>query len=298
MAQKRLRRKQTAGNQAARKRTAENQATRKRTAENQAARKRTVKRKTKKRRRKILKISLIVLVILALLVGRGYLSTLVFKLKQIKVTKNRYTVSEDVVNWIRKDPYSENTLYVWWKYNRTEPLALPAAESVKVKITSPWEVTVEIKEKTFTGCLTLGEEFIYFDEKGIASYKSPEVMEGVILVEGAEISAEEVQIGKVLPVSDSGIFEKICEITGLLEQNKLTPDKIAFAETDLVLWFGGVRIQVGSGSYEAKVEQIPPILEKLNELYPGQKGVLHLENYEQGTDSIRFVPEWFEQTEG
>ena len=293
MAQKRLRRKQTAGNQAARKRTAENQAARKRTA-----RKQTVKRKTKKRRRKILKISLIVLVILALLVGLGYLSTLVFKLKQIKVTKNRYTVSEDVVNWIRKDPYSENTLYVWWKYNHTEPLALPAAESVKVKITSPWEVTVEIKEKTFTGCLTLGEEFIYFDEKGIASYKSPEVMEGVILVEGAEISAEEVQIGKVLPVSNSGIFEKICEITGLLEQNKLTPDKIAFAETDLVLWFGGVRIQVGSGSYEAKVEQIPPILEKLNELYPGQKGVLHLENYEQGTDSIRFVPEWFEQTEG
>ena len=159
MAQKRLRRKQTAGNQAARKRTAENQAARKRTA-----RKQTVQRKTKKRRRKILKISLIVLVILALLVGLGYLSTLVFKLKQIKVTKNRYTVSEDVVNWIRKDPYSENTLYVWWKYNHTEPLALPAAESVKVKITSPWEVTVEIKEKTFTGCLTLGEEFIYFDE--------------------------------------------------------------------------------------------------------------------------------------
>lgn len=262
----------------------------------QAARKKALKRKKQRRRRIIIKWVLILLAVLALLGGLGYLSTLVFKLKQIKVTKNQYTVSEDVAEWIKQDRYSENTLYVWWKYNHTEPSALPAAESVKVRLTSPSEVTVEVKEKTFTGRLELNGEFLYFDEEGIASYKSTEVIEGVMLVEGAEINEDKVQLGKELPVSDKAVFEKIYEIADLLEQNELKPDKIGFVETDITLWFGGVQIQVGSGGYAAKLEQIPPILTKLNELYPGQNGVLHLENYEQGTDSIRFVPERAEQT--
>lgn len=263
----------------------------------QAARKQAAKRKKQKRRRKIIKWIAILLVVFAVLCGLGYLSTLVFQLKQIKVTKNQYTVSEDVVDWIKQDRYSGNTLYVWWKYNHTEPLALPAAKSVKVKLTSPWEVTVEVEEKTFTGRLELNGEFLYFDENGIASYKSAEVIEGVALVEGAEVNEQEVQLGKKLPVSDETVFENICEIVDLLKQNELEPDKIGFEETNLTLWFGGVQIEVGSGNYETKLEQIPPILAKLNELYPGQSGVLHLENYEQGADSIRFVPERAEQTE-
>lgn len=268
-----------------------------RPTDRQAARKRALKRKRQRRRRKIVKCILILLVILVLLGGLGYLSTLLFKLKQIKVTKNQYTVSEDVVEWIKQDRYSGNTLYVWWKYNHTEPSALPAAESVKVKLVSPSEVTVEVKEKTFTGRLELDGEFLYFDEKGIASYKSAEVIEGVTLVEGAEINKDEVQLGKELPVSDKAVFEKIYEIADLLQQNELKPDKIGFVETDITLWFGGVQIQVGSGGYAVKLEQIPPILAKLNELYPGQNGILHLESYEQGTDSIRFVPQQAEQTE-
>lgn len=77
----------------------------------------------------------------------------------------------------------------------------------------------------------------------------------------------------------------------MLEQNDLKPDKLEIVGKDLTLWFGGVKILLGDGRYAPRMEQIPPILEKLNELYPGQDGVLHLENYEQGTEFIRFEPE-------
>ena len=47
---------------------------------------------------------------------------------------------------------------------------------------------------------------------------------------------------------------------------------------------------LGNGSYEEKLQQVDPILEKLNELYPDTAGTLHLENYNSDSESIRFVP--------
>ena len=46
-----------------------------------------------------------------------------------------------------------------------------------------------------------------------------------------------------------------------------------------------------------KIAQISPILEKLNEKFAGQAGVLHLENYETSGTSVRFVPEKAAETE-
>ena len=56
-------------------------------------------------------------------------------------------------------------------------------------------------------------------------------------------------------------------------------------------------MQLGKGNYEMKIAQISPILEKLNEKFAGQAGVLHLENYETSGTSVRFVPEKAAETE-
>ena len=254
-------------------------------------RKRAEKKRKLKRRRRRIKIFLIVLAVLAVLGGLGYLSTLVFQLKKIQVTGNHYTAEQEVTDWIRKDPYSKNTLYVWWKYNRTEPKELPAVDSVKIKLKSPWEITAVVKEKTFTGRMEFNGENIYFDENGIVSYRSAEVIEGVWLVTGAQTDWEKLEMGEKLPVPDEKVFEKITKITELLQQEELQPDMIGFEDTSLTLVFGDVRVLIGTGGYEVKVKQIQPVLQKIWELYPGQKGELHLENYEQGMDSIRFVPD-------
>ena len=51
-----------------------------------------------------------------------------------------------MVEWIQKDKYAFNSLYIWWKYNRrvTKPAAV---ESVRVHVKNPWTVTMQVKEK-------------------------------------------------------------------------------------------------------------------------------------------------------
>ena len=259
-------------------------------AERMRRRRAQKKRKQLKRRRRIV-ICLLILAVAVILGGLAYLSTLLFKLKKIQVTGNRYTAEQEVTDWIREDPYAKNTLYLWWKYNRTEPKALPAVDSIKIKLKSPWEVTAVVKEKEFTGRMEYNGENIYFDEEGIVSYRSTEVIEGTWLVTGAQTDWEKLKMGEKLPVPDGKVFDKITKITALLEQEELQPDMIGFEDASLTLWFGDVRALIGTGGYDEKIKQIPPVLQKIGELYPGQKGALHLENYEQGMDSIRFVPD-------
>ena len=49
-------------------------------------------------------------------------------------------------------------------------------------------------------------------------------------------------------------------------------------------------VLLGNGDYDVKLQQVPPILEKLAELYPDTAGTLHLENYDSDSESISFVP--------
>ena len=70
----------------------------------------------------------------------------------------------------------------------------------------------------------------------------------------------------------------------------LTPDRLSCAEGSLRVYFGIVEVILGDGGYEEKLQQVGPILEKLAELYPETAGTLHLENYTEESESIRFVP--------
>lgn len=220
-----------------------------------------------------------------------YLVIILFETKKIHVTGNQYSSAQEVLDWVQSDRRSSNTLYIMWKYNREDLKQLPAVEKIKVKLKSPWEVTIQVTEKKFSGRVDFEQMFLYFDRDGIASLKSREVIEGVPYIEGIELDVKKVQLGEVLPVTEAEVFEKINSVTELLEKTELKPDKISCNKDDLTLHFGVVRIQLGSGDYVNKLAQVPPILAKLMELYPGQAGVLHLENYASSDTSIRFVPD-------
>ena len=178
-----------------------------------------------------------------------------------------------------------------WKYNKKDTEQLPSIERTKVKLDSPWEVTVQVTEKTFSGRMDYEGSFLYFDESGIASLQSTEVIEGVPYIEGMELTSDKIQLGKVLPAADQDVFDKICSVNALMQQYKLVPEKINCENGSLTLHFAGVRVQIGMGEYAEKMAQAVPVLKKLEELYPGKTGVLHLENSVSSDSSIRFVPD-------
>ena len=123
------------------------------------------------------------------------------------------------------------------------------------------------------------------------------MIHGAPFIEGLELNTKKVKMNKKLPVTDQDIFERIVEVTRLSNKYELSSDRLTCSDGGVNLIFGVVTVQLGKGNYEMKIAQISPILEKLNEKFAGQAGVLHLENYETAGTSVRFVPEKAAETE-
>lgn len=250
------------------------------------------KKRRRKRRSKINgKLIVILTGVFAFLVLLGYLETVLFQTKSIEVTGNHYATDAEVTEWIKSDKFSNNSLYVLWKYNRDDVSQLPAVKSVQVKLKSPQKVIIHVKEKTFSGRVDCKDGSLYFDRDGIASLQTQEVIEGVTYITGIDIQQDKVVMGKILPVKDKKVFKNINDVSEKLKEYDLVPDKISCENSELTLCFGNVRVRIGNGNYDEKLVQIPPILAKMKESYSDQTGTVHLENYDKTNKAIRFVPE-------
>lgn len=254
-------------------------------------------RKKKRRRRRLRKRILKVLCVLAVLIFVFCLIYTVFQAKKINVKGNQYTVSQDVVDWMRKDRFSDNSLYLYFKYNRDDIEQLPSVESVEVKLRSPWIVEVQVHEKELVGGISFGTKFLYFDADGIASLITSDQLEGIPYIEGVDIAEEKVQLGETIPVEDTWLYQQIKEFSSCLAELELEPDKIVYEDSGITLYLESIRVLVGKDGFEEKLQQIPPILEKMEEQYAELTGTLHLENFNAGNTTIRFVPDQIPEDE-
>lgn len=247
-------------------------------------------RKKKRRRRRFMRRILKILCVLAVLTFVICLIYIAFQVKKINVKGNQYTASQDVVEWIKKDRFSDNALYIFFKYNN-DIEQLPSVESVKVRLSSPWVVEVQVKEKKLAGGIKYGKKTLYFDAEGIASLITEKKIEDIPYIEGVEVEEEKVQLGKKIPVENDWIYQQISEISSGLDELELSPDRIAYEDAGISLYFGEIRVLIGKDAFEEKLQQITPILKELNEQYAKLTGTLHLENYDIGDSMIRFVPD-------
>ena len=221
-----------------------------------------------------------------------------FRTRKIQVSGNVYYGEGTITNWIEKDPLSVNSLYLLGKYTFDKGELPSGVESLKVSLKNPWTVAVTVVEKSMLGYVDYDEAMLYFDEQGIATLRSAKQIEGVPYIEGLSFDTAEVEIGKVLPVEDDAIFEKLAETSRYLRKNALSPERIVCNTdgSDVVLYFGAVEVLLGNEKYEERLAQVGPILEELKKKYPDTAGTLHLENFDSSSASIRFTPQTAEQT--
>lgn len=243
--------------------------------------------KKRKRRRKVWRT---VLSVIAAVILLGLILVFGFRVRTIEVEGNEYYGDNSIATWIQNDKFAENSLYVLLKYNLTQPDVPSAVESMKVSLKNPWTLAVKVTEKTMLGYVDYDEAFLYFDREGIASLRTKEAMEGVPYVEGLKFDASKVVIGETLPVEDESIFEKIMETSRYLDEEELTPDRLVCTDSGITLYFGNVEVLLGNSGFEERIAQIGPILEKLAESYPDTAGTLHLENFDESSEAVRFVP--------
>lgn len=243
--------------------------------------------KKRKHRRKAWKI---VLAVLAVVILFAAIVVFGFRTRSIEVEGNEYYGENSIRAWIENDELSVNTLYLFLKYNYFGADLPTAVESMTVSLKNPWTVRVTVGEKDMLGYVDYDGAFLYFDADGIASLRTNEVLEGVPHIEGLVFDASQVKLGSMLPVEDGSIFNRIMDATVYIAKYSLAPDRVVCVDSGLALYFGSVEVLLGEENYEARLAQVQPILEKIAELYPDTAGTLHLENYDDSSSAIRFVP--------
>lgn len=216
----------------------------------------------------------IVIVILSIIVF--------FYVQKIEITGNEYTKDSDIIEIIQKDPASVNTLYILSKYKMNKYDMPECFDSVKISLTAPWAIKVEVKEKPIIGYVYDDDGYVYFDKDGLVVNAGREVYEGVPHLEGFDVKKAELY--KPLGVKDKKLFSTALELIEEIKNYELAPNRIVCDNGELYLYFEEVCVAVGNIITSEKIAQIKPIVSNLE----GQSGTLHLEFYENESSTVTF----------
>ena len=202
--------------------------------------------------------------------------------QRIKVSGTKYSTDSQVVNWIKEDPLTMNSIYAVLKH-KIGGREIPAyLESVKVGWNMPWGLQVQVEEKEVIGGVLTNNAYVYFAEDGTVMKKGSAISDEVFMVEGVKVKKGELY--QKMELNDEKLFSYITSVLEELKRQELTPDRIIWEDDSMNVYFGDVRIQLGKLNYDEKILHIPPILEKLE----GKKGVLHLEHYSEMNTNVSF----------
>lgn len=206
-----------------------------------------------------------------------------YEVKNITVEGNLHYTDEEITDMILKDRLSYNSLYLSLLYRNREITDIPFIQTMSVKVLSPDTIQIMVYEKTVAGYVEYMGRYLYFDRDGIVVESSETRTQGVPQVTG--IAFDHVVLYEPLPVEDDTIFQEILSITQMLSKYEISTDKIYFNEaSEITLYFGEVRVRLGTDNLEEKIMQLQYILPRLE----GKSGVLRMENYTEERENISF----------
>ncbi|MDO4476042.1 MAG: cell division protein FtsQ/DivIB [Lachnospiraceae bacterium] len=209
----------------------------------------------------------------------------VFRVREVEVTGNMRTASEEISDGILRDFWSRNTLFLGFKYRyATTDSQLPYLNTVQVKIQSPTKVKINVSEKVLTGRVQFGGQNVYFDSDAIVLEIGDRVLEDIPLVTG--ISMAEPVLYQKLPVENEALLRTVLSISQLMKDSQLEPDAIAFDDNlNITIQLGTVTVEIGQNEYlEAKVANLGRIYEQVS----GKKGTLNMTAFTGRNESITF----------
>lgn len=234
-----------------------------------------VKRQKRDRIRSLLKMFLTTIAVIVIFF-------LLFYVRKIEVTGCEYTNQKEITRWYAADKLSFNSVAYLMKYKLGKVEFPSYLDDAKMEMKNPWTLRVKIKEKPIVAYTLVGTENVYFDKDGLVVLKKNDIIEKVPCIEGLDI--KKATLYERLDVGDKDVFKAVQSVTEGLRDNDLLPDRIVWSDSEIMLYFGNICVQLGSSNFLDKIGQIKPVLDRLN----GQEGILHLEHYGQGTSVISF----------
>ena len=202
--------------------------------------------------------------------------------QKIKVTGTKFSTDSQIVSLVKEDPFTVNSIYAVLK-DKAGSYAIPQyLEDMKVSFDMPWGLKVKVEEKQVAAGILTNNAYMYFAEDGTILSKGTEVLDNVVVIEGAK--TKKIVLYETIELKDEKLFSYIISISEELKKNELTPERVVWEDDSMNLYFEEICVQLGKMNYDEKIVQVPPILEKLE----GKQGVLHLEHYNEMSTSVSF----------
>lgn len=235
--------------------------------------------KRKKRRSNKIYIAVVSILGIAII---ALAAAVLFRVQTIRAEGNDYCTDRQIKEMVQSDKYSVNSLYILGKYLLGKGEVLPCLDSVKISLTSPWDVKVTVKEKPMIGYLMVDEKCVCFDREGMVVYTGSEPPEGIPRVNGIEV--KDTTLYQTIKSENADIFEEILETTQELKKYDLSIKKILCKNGNIYIYIKKACISLGNSVSAEQIAQIQPIMEKIGK----KKGTLHLENYSEDQETITF----------
>ena len=240
------------------------------------------------KRKKFGVILLVIAVLAVILLGGGYYIKTTYTVSTVYVEGNVQYTEDEIKDIVMSGFLGDNSLYLSLKYRNKGIEGVPFVDTMDVKVLAPDTIKIIVYEKVLTGYVRFMDTYMYFDKDGYVVESSSIRTAGVPQVTGLKF--DHVVVGQALPVEDKDIFNKILNVTKLLNKYELKADKLYFNRAgEVTVYFGEVKVALGSESLamEDKLMLLPELLPSLE----GKKGTLQMNTQSEGDGRYTFKPE-------
>lgn len=225
---------------------------------------------------------LLLLACLIVVFGMGiYFLLTDFAIQKVEIKGNNTYTNTEILNAMKKDGYVNNTLLMVVQNQIFGQTYLPFIDKVSMSYDDSHILKVRVKEKLRAGVFQYMNEYVYFNENGIAVESRNTLFEGVPIVTGVkftQLSVDQKILENKVPVKKQ-YFNTIVSITKKIAAYDIPITEIHFdGEDDITLHSSKYRIYLGSSSYlDGKMSRIASILETISSSY--KKGTIDMHLY-------------------
>lgn len=208
-----------------------------------------------------------------------------FQVTNVYVEGNKHYSAQEIREMIEVGRFGDNSLFLSFKYSNKSITDIPFIETMDVDVLDRNTIKITVYEKALAGYVEYLGSYMYFDKDGVIVENASVQTVGIPLVTGLKF--DHFVMYEPLPVENQDIFQTILNVTQMLEKYSIVTDRIYFDDAyKMTLYFGDVRVTMGENQMiEEKIQRLDAILPQL----AGKSGVLHMENYQDGSEDITFT---------
>lgn len=201
------------------------------------------------------------------------------RIEHVNVEGTEIYSAEEIKQSVFERKYSDNELF-FLIYERLYGInKLPFVEDIEVTFENRNTVTLQVYDKTISGCIKYMGQYVYFDKDGTVLQSMPEKKEGVPVVTGIKFGT--FTVGKVFSVRDDSLFATIMNLSQLISHYKITVDRIHVEDKRVLLYVDGIEVILGKKTmYDDELSALSSVFditEKKN-----MQGRIDMQNFRVG----------------